>query len=292
MKKRWKIFWIVCACMGVIGAACLLISFSMGVTIEAIEQRFPNGISIGKFEVENDGVEAEDTDAHHIYEDINELDIELTAGELEIYVSDQPQIELVTERISEKLKLKCYRDNDTLVIDSSDISGNIIGNLGTVSLYLPENVVFAEASISVGAGTLYIEDIRAKELSVDVGTGEAVIDSFEAKEADFDCGAGELTACGNVEKLVDIDCGMGKVDYTTYDREIDYNYNLSCGVGNIECGSHSCSGIGSDQKLDNHASKTMDIDCGIGEVTISFEGEMTEEEFEYEEHMEDEEHHF
>lgn len=43
MKRGWKIFWIVCAVCLVVGIVCCAASFVMGVTVEAIENRFPNG---------------------------------------------------------------------------------------------------------------------------------------------------------------------------------------------------------------------------------------------------------
>ena len=51
MKRGWKIFWIVCAVCLVIGIVCCAASFVMGVTVEAIENRFPNGIEIGRAHV-------------------------------------------------------------------------------------------------------------------------------------------------------------------------------------------------------------------------------------------------
>ena len=43
MKRGWKIFWIVCAVCAGIGLVCCSIAFIMGVTVEAIENRYPNG---------------------------------------------------------------------------------------------------------------------------------------------------------------------------------------------------------------------------------------------------------
>jgi hypothetical protein len=53
--------------------------------------------------------------------------------------------------------------------------------------------------------------------------------------------------------------------------ENDYNYEISCGVGQVKIGSTSYSGLGNSQEVDNGASRKMEIDCGIGEVVLSFQ---------------------
>ena len=73
MKKGWKIFWITCAIAGGLGIFCLAIAIGMGVTLEIIQNRFPNGIRIGKFETVED-----DEDDTASYEGISKLDIELS----------------------------------------------------------------------------------------------------------------------------------------------------------------------------------------------------------------------
>ena len=45
MKKRWKIFWIVCGSMFLIGIICCSLSWGMGTTLTDIAHQFPHGIS-------------------------------------------------------------------------------------------------------------------------------------------------------------------------------------------------------------------------------------------------------
>lgn len=268
MKKKWKIFWITCAVSGTVGIVFLILAFIMGVTFQKVESMMPNGISIGKFE------EVESSDIHDLYEGITALDIDLKAGVLKILVSDGEEVEIMTEGISKKLKFSCYREGNTLVVDTiDDIRGIVNQSIGEVTIYLPDELYLDYAEISVGAGTLYVESIKVGDFSVDVGAGTADIGSFEAKRADFDCGAGEMMTHGFVDKEIDIDCGMGNVTFNTYDSEQNYNYTLSCGIGEIICGSNRYSGIGGEQKIDHHHGfKEMDIDCGLGEVEVVFEG--------------------
>lgn len=277
MKKRWKIFWLTCAVSGITGVVLLAAALSMGVTLQKVETMMPLGIKLWDFEEitsSDNEVDIFDKEAGNIYDDIHSMDIDLKAGEVEILTSYDDYVEIETENISKKLKLNCYRDGNTLVVDSTDnLNGVLNQNLGTVCIYLPEGLYLENVKINVGAGRLYIEDICTNDFSVDIGAGQAEIYSFHANEAVFNCGAGEIVAHGNVDKEIDIDCGLGNVSYYTEDREEDYNYKLNCGVGEISCGSNHYSGISSEQKIDHHhASKEMDIDCGLGNVEIIFEG--------------------
>ena len=277
MKKRWKIFWITCAVSGVSGIIFLLIAcLVFGVTFQKMDSMMPNGISIGKFEEEASEATGEIafSDWNDSYEDITSLDIDLKAGEMKILTSDNNDVEIEAESISEKLEISAYRNGNTLVVDSTDKLKDIAKqSLGTLTIYLPENLILDKANISIGAGTLYIESIDVNDFSIDVGAGTADIDFFRAKEADFDCGAGEMNLYGYVEKESDIDCGLGNIKYNTSDNEENYNYKISCGVGEILCGSNQFSGIGGERKIENHhATKEMDIDCGLGNVEVIFEG--------------------
>lgn len=266
MKKRWKIFWIACAVSGIVGFAFLVVAFSMGITLQQVEDMMPGRLSIAGDEEVYDNYNSSD-----IYEGITALDIELTAGKVEILTTEGSEVEIVTENISNKLKLTYFRQGNTLVVDTGDaLKGIVNQKLGTIYIYLPEEIKLDDAKISVGAGSLYIEELYADNLSVEVGAGEAEIASFMVNDADFECGAGEMKVSGYSDQEVDIECGMGNVTYYTSGREEDYNYKFSCGVGKITCGSQSYSGIGSEHKVENHAFREMDINCGIGEVVVEF----------------------
>lgn len=287
MKKRWKIFWITCAISGITGIVFLMISLTMGVSFQKIDSMMPYGISIGDFDdmtssdisvdVEDGKIPNDDSyqkNSQNTYDGIHSLDIELMAGEVEILTSKSDKVKIMTENISKKLKLSYHAEGDTLVVESADELKNIVNqNLGTIYIYLPAEIQLERAKISIGAGTLYIEDIVANDFSVEVGAGEAIINSFTSYEADFDCGAGEMRISGITGEELEINCGIGNVNYKTYDSEDNYNYKISCGVGEITCGTKHYSGIGSEQKIDHHhAFKEMDIDCGLGNVEIIFEG--------------------
>ena len=115
---------------------------------------------------------------------------------------------------------------------------------------------------------------EAEELCVDVGAGEADINRFTAGEVDFNCGTGSIITSGDVKEKADIDCGIGQITFTANGKQSDYNYEITCGIGEVVCGQSTYSGIGCDEKINNHAAKEMNIECGIGEVNVNFSDEL------------------
>lgn len=74
MKRGWKIFWIVCAVCAGIGLVCCSIAFIMGVTVEAIENRYPNGFGfVGRID-SYDGYYDDDDDDDYDDDDYDEDD--------------------------------------------------------------------------------------------------------------------------------------------------------------------------------------------------------------------------
>lgn len=291
MKNGWKIFWIICGgCVGV-GLICCMAAFVMGVTIETIEDRFPDGFSIpfhthhavisvitdDEYE-EKDGVSVTEGDDVQSFANVRSIDMYVCAGEVEVRrVSDtSDKITVETVNVDKRLKLQYYMDGDELKIKTRKklVNVNNADRIGKIYISIPENYPLKDAELDLLAGSLYVEDISAEELSVDVGAGEAVIDKFTADEADFNCGTGSLITAGNVRKEVDIECGIGSITYTAQGSQTDYNYKIACGIGEVICGESTYSGLGSEKKMENHASKEMAIECGIGKVIVNFSDEI------------------
>lgn len=303
MKRGWKIFWIVCAVCLAIGFVCCAISFVMGVTAEAIENRFPNGFGFvlnnddydDSYDYDEDDYDnTHHSDSHHdggtgfyetgqpgniiegskqlSFQNVRAVDMEVWSGDITVMTdaSLSNEITIDTDNINKKLKLRCYMDGNELKIVSVK---RVNVRDGKIVLCLPEGINFEEVSIGLAAGRLRIEDINANDLSVDVGAGEGIVDNFRAHEAALACGAGSLTAAGAAEEEVDIECGVGEIVYTAQGKETDYNYDIECGVGEIVCGENRFSGLGREATIDHHGSREMNINCGIGTVAVNFSGE-------------------
>lgn len=293
MKKGWKIFWIICgSCVG-IGLVCCMTALIMGVTIETIENRFPNGFSfpfhttyhIGRFitdddyeEDDRDDVPVIEGDDLQVFKNVESIDLYVCAGRIEVICEEEStdEIRVETKNIDKRLRLKYYMDGDELKIKTRENVINVNHAKGSpeIFIYVPRNFRFKEAKFDLKAGSLYIGDIYAEELCVGVGAGEAAINRFTASEADFDCGTGSIITAGDVKEEADIECGIGQITFTATGKQSDYNYEIVCGIGKVVCGESTYSGMGCDEKINNHAAKEMNIECGIGEVNVNFSDEI------------------
>lgn len=271
MRRGWKIFWIVCIAVVIIGLACCAAAWGMGVTTDMLHGRFPNGIGWVRGET-RDSSKYLAEDIRETYTDVREIDVEIFAGGVNFFSSSDEEIVVETEGISKDLGFQCYMDGDELKLTTKKklFHMNNVG-VGSINVYLPRQMRFEEVSLDLAAGTLFVEEICADSLSVNVDAGEATIDNFDVKEADFECGTGAITAQGAVSQEIDMECGIGSITYTAAGYEADYNYNIECGVGEVICGDSSYSGLGTDKRIDNRAPKEINIECGVGSVTIDFD---------------------
>ena len=144
-----------------------------------------------------------------------------------------------------------------------------------VCISYPEDVKLQELEIEMGAGTVYLNrDIEIEKLSVEMGAGE--FDSknpVTAEEADLEIGTGSMTFADLSAKKISGECGLGELDLTMTGTQEDYNYDLECGVGNLDIGSDSYSGLGREKSISNTgADRKLDLECGMGNVSVNFSG--------------------
>lgn len=276
MRKGWKVFWIVCVVVVVIGFVCCIAALGLGVTRESIFTRFPHGIGFVKYG--NHGFDYEtipydgDVDASETFSGIREIDAYISAGDFQILKSDTEEVKIETAGVDSRLKLRYYVEDGELIIKTRKHFTGMTGvKSGTVYLFLPENFNLEEADLELGAGVMYIQDISARCLDIHVGAGEATIDSFTSDEVSMDCGAGTIYAYGRAIQDADIDCGIGRIDLTLAGRKEDYSYSVKCGIGEVGLAGETYSGLGSERQIDNRTGREIEIDCGIGSVDIQFE---------------------
>ena len=110
------------------------------------------------------------------------------------------------------------------------------------------------------------------EVNVGAGTIENS-GSLDIKEADFTVGVGTADISEiQVEKL-NGSCGMGNMELTLTGKAADYNYELKCGLGNLEVDDSLETSItsGNKQITNEGAAKNIKLDCGMGNVQVEFE---------------------
>ena len=94
---------------------------------------------------------------------------------------------------------------------------------------------------------------------------------FAVDSIDIEVGAGEVHVAGTALREAGIDCGIGTVDYQAAGSETDYSYDVEVGAGVVCIGDMEYSAIAGGKQIMNGGA-LMEIDCGVGEVTIGFTG--------------------
>lgn len=200
-----------------------------------------------------------------------ELDLELGACTLYLQESADDQIYVSVE--GNVLRHYYLVDGSTFRVRNAGKT-IIAGKSDKVYLKIPKDFLFDEADVTIGAGTLKGGALRAGDLSMDVGAGECSLDeilgnevslnvgagairteSLDAEKLDLNVGAGEFRLKGvSVTRELDLELGMGNAEI---DGAVTGNMNVDCGMGNV-----TMRLAGSE---DDHA---YEVDCGMGSVEI------------------------
>lgn len=143
---------------------------------------------------------------------------------------------------------------------------DIVLGAGTIKA---DNLIADSANIDVGAGSLRIKSLTAKSKSFySIDTGELIIDELTARDANINCGVGNLKASGSINGDSYVTCGIGNVDLDIDGEEEDYNYKVDCGIGTVIINDNSYSGVNARTRKNNDADDSFTLDCGIGKISL------------------------
>ena len=191
---------------------------------------------------------------------------------------------LIQEYDGDKIRVNVANDakNDVVVKETSGkitITDTRSGNVKKkkqIKVSIPSVKEFDTVSLGVDMGTIDLEcDLKVQELSVEVGAGEfSGYGNITAAYCDLQVGAGTIDIDQlDIQKL-NADCGAGEIDMVVTGKEKDYNYDLSCGMGEINLEDSEYSGLGIEKNISNEgARKDMVLECGMGEIDVEFTGE-------------------
>ena len=191
---------------------------------------------------------------------------------------------LIQEYDGDKIRVNVANDakNDVVVKETSGkitITDTRSGNVKKkkqIKVIVPSGKDFDTVSLGVDMGTIDLEcDLKVQELSVEVGAGEfSGYGNITAAYCDLQVGDGTIDIDQlDIQKL-NADCSAGEIDMVVTGKEKDYNYDLSCGMGEINLEDSEYSGIGIEKNISNEgARKDMVLECGMGEIDVEFTGE-------------------
>ena len=229
-----------------------------------------------------------DVSKYSLGTDVKDLDIEVGGCVLETKLSDDNSFYIEVEKA---YKFQGYVEDDTLYIRASNgaQTWNRMGSC-VITLYMPEDFFFENVDVEMGAGVLEFSDLRAGDISLEAGAGQIVIENIQSNVLDLEIGAGEIRlenmvvwgelsaeigmgnfeANGSVMVNASIQCSMGNVNLELAGGEQEYNYDIECAMGNIDLGNRSYSGLAKETNIDNGAGVTIELQCAMGNITVSF----------------------
>lgn len=261
-RKRLKAA-LVCA---VIGAGCCIAGLCLGFTFGD----FYTAIEAGKFQVIGQKIiqknfvnQRESTTKEYeqiIQQEIENLDLDLKVGDCTLHIYDGDDWRISGENLPSGFRCR-VKDSGTLKIDCSDNEWKVWENQSDVRLdiYIPQDHFLKKIDLDTGVG-----DIRTEQ-------------SFlKCRKLDLDSDVGDVELYLDAEKEVDIDGGVGAITVTLHGTMLDYDFDVDSGVGEIILEDNILSGFGDRYKLDNGADCKVDLDSGVGKITILFdEGKIT-----------------
>lgn len=246
----------------------------------------------GELTVNDHTVSADDAwETQQSLDGVRNLNLMLGAGSLVLKEKDDPDgmIDIYVQgkggcdyRIKEgTLYVEGFKGIKTV---GTDISENVI------TLVIPKGTRFEELDIEVGAGTMEITGVEAIEVDATVGAGVLLLYQVESRELSAEAGAGKVEARemisgevsitvsmgegiydGTASGDVEVECDMGRIEFSLREKQEDFNYDIECGMGNVEIGGAEFSGLAREQRMDNHAYREFEAVCNMGNIVINFQ---------------------
>ena len=180
-----------------------------------------------------------------------------------------------------------YPDDEELTIKEKNKRSFNIGSIDTeLIIELPQIHPFEKIEIEAGAGKINIQDLKVDKLELEQGAGSVYMKNVEVtKTTNIDGGAGSITIeettmsniklnigtgsfkyNGYLTGINNIDCGVGSTTLNLKGDKKDYQLHLEKGVGSIKVDGEK---VSNDKTIGNGAN-TIDIDGGVGSITINF----------------------
>lgn len=225
---------------------------------------------------------------HTIGTDFTSISINLNAAELEIKTGDDFALQ------TNHKYLKCEEKDDILKISETRTLFASHPRGMKVILTIPQDKIFDYVDIRAGAGSVTIDELLSNMLDIELGAGELkageLVATYKAEidggagsvtikgghlsNADIDMGVGELNLTSELSGKSSIDYGVGETNLVLIGEEDDYKIELDKGIGEAWLDGKKMS----DDSVYGAGKSIIEIDGGIGELSITFKAKDNEKE--------------
>lgn len=257
-------------------------------------------------DVETGMENAADADTHHgtvldsdelVYEyaitGITNLDLDISAAELSFVEGTKKDSMVVRLYDCQGRYYEGGASGDTLKIKYKQ-EHDFYDNAEQIVIEIPAGMQFEKMDLDIGAtdAEFMLKDVSCDTLLLDVGAGNIVADEFVVKEymeanagvgnveinggsyrdISLECGMGNFSMEGTLEGNLVAECGMGSMELKLKGDAAAYNYDLSCGLGELNVNGTKYSSIAGSHKVKNEgAIGTISLECGMGSLDLVIE---------------------
>ena len=148
-------------------------------------------------------------------------------------------------------------------------------NKARITLRIPKGKAYSVFALKIGAGNADLKHValHCKTLNLEAGAGNIEIGAVRESQSVFmKIGAGHVSVESAQASDVRVECGVGECQLGLEGRENDYNYEISCGIGDIRINDSRMKQIGAGELRKNtQALGTVKLSCGVGEIVIHTE---------------------
>ena len=160
-----------------------------------------------------------------------------------------------------------------------------------IVLYFPKGKTFEHVALEIGAGNMDTKEVpvlcnemeaeigagkwRAARLQVSgrldlqVGAGEVKMKAATVGTLNLECGVGSCIYRGYIIQDIKVDCGVGSGKVQLDNKESDFNYDVSCALGNVRINKSGIRCLGSKKIYsDRKAKGTVTLKCGLGNIEL------------------------
>ncbi len=299
MKRFLKVILVMAVFFGVLGLGLTAGGAAMGATMGDVGV-LDNGLkqvlgifrdySTADYDNQSDSEEAFLTDAENAVNEkgvvadeldssgyvktyeasaVTDLSCNLKYEEIVVKTWNKDTIQVDASGTDQK-RVQISNDNGCLKIESSRRLKS-----SSIEISLPEKKEFQNVTLKIGAGTVEINgDFKADQLSADIGAGTfSSVGSLDVKQTDISVGVGDAEIEKLITEKLNGNCGMGNMDITLTGKDTDYNYELKCGLGNLEVDNEQETTLTSGSRTISNpgAEKSVKLECGMGDVNVDFE---------------------
>lgn len=271
MKKSTKIILTVGISLLIIGFLMSLVAFVMGITPFYIWKSVRDRNTVVYPSGENNFIwSSTEQNIRNLHIELGQTELHIIPGDSFVFTADR-KIDSIAVT-GDTLHIKhTEKDSETFGLFKSYLFEKEIPPL-KATLTVPYNVFFENITLEIGMGEFESKmPLKCKRSTINVGLGSCSLEDFSVTDYfETECDMGSLTIQGTIDGTSKIQCGMGTVKLITQGNPDDYNYKTKVGMGSIQIGDKTFEGLSNKERFSSTAKNYFDINCGMGDITISF----------------------